>query len=158
MTTTADLAPTIQGFDPRTGAPAGSPVPATADVGAVVEAAAAAGRTWARVDPRDRAQVLRAIASALEADGEELRRLADLETALGQPRLTGELTRTTNQLRHFAEVLEEGSFVEAVISPADPGPRVGDAPPRRTPHAAADRAGRGLLGQQLSLRLQRRRR
>ena len=83
--TTADPAPTIQGFDPRTGAPAGSPVPATADVGAVVEAAAAAGRTWARVDPRDRAQVLRAIASALEADGEELRRLADLETALGQP-------------------------------------------------------------------------
>ncbi len=121
MTTTADLAPTIQGFDPRTGAPAGSPVPATADVGAVVEAAAAAGRTWARVDPRDRAQVLRAIASALEADGEELRRLADLETALGQPRLTGELTRTTNQLRHFAEVLEEGSFVEAVISPGDSG-------------------------------------
>jgi NADP-dependent aldehyde dehydrogenase len=46
--------------------------------------------------------------------------VADAETGLGTARLNGELDRTTFQLRAFADMLDEGSFVEAIISPADP--------------------------------------
>ena len=45
--------------------------------------------------------------------------VADAETGLGTARLNGELDRTTVQLRAFADMLDEGSFVEAIISPAD---------------------------------------
>ena len=49
------------------------------------------------------------------------------ETHLPEARLTGELGRTTFQLRLFADVLREGSFLEARIDHADPewgmGPR-----------------------------------
>src|SRR3712207_8813319 len=49
-------------------------------------------------------------------------RSADRETALGTTRLNGELTRTAYQLRLFAEVLDEGSYVEAAIDPAGDTP------------------------------------
>jgi NADP-dependent aldehyde dehydrogenase len=62
-----------------------------------------------------RAALLRALADALEAAGEDVVAVADRETALGPTRLTGELTRTTYQLRLFAEVLDEGSYLEAAI-------------------------------------------
>ena len=47
--------------------------------------------------------IARQIADALEAERTELVALADAETHLGTPRLNGELTRTTFQLRLFAE-------------------------------------------------------
>src|SRR6201992_396714 len=42
-----------------------------------------------------------------------------LETALPRPRLTGEVSRTSNQLRLFATLLEEGSWANARIATAD---------------------------------------
>jgi NADP-dependent aldehyde dehydrogenase len=69
-----------------------------------------------------RAGLLRALAGALEAARPEVVRVADRETALGEQRLTGELTRTCYQLRLFAEVLDEGSYVEATIDHAGPTP------------------------------------
>jgi NADP-dependent aldehyde dehydrogenase len=69
-----------------------------------------------------RAELLRTMAEALEHRRAEIVRLADRETALGEPRLTGELTRTREQLRLFAEVLDEGSYVEATIDHAGPTP------------------------------------
>ena len=45
---------------------------------------------------------------------------AHLETALPRPRLTGEVARTSNQLRLFADVAAEGSWVMARIDTADP--------------------------------------
>ena len=62
--------------------------------------------------------MLRAMADALEADRETARRDADRETALGAPRLNGELTRTTFQLRFFADVIEDGAYLEAAIDHA----------------------------------------
>ena len=44
---------------------------------------------------------------------------ADAETGLGAARLNGELDRTVAQLRAFADVVAEGSYVDAIISPAD---------------------------------------
>lgn len=86
---------------------------------AVTAAAAAAPAAAASTD-NDRARWLRAVADSLEANAPELVTLADEETHLGEPRLSGEVTRTTNQLRLFAEVVTEGSYLEAVIDHARP--------------------------------------
>lgn len=59
-----------------------------------------------------RASALRAVALALEDHRPEVVRTADAETALGDVRLNNELTRTGYQCGHFAEVLEEGSYLE----------------------------------------------
>lgn len=67
-----------------------------------------------------RADFLRSIAAALDAHAGDLVPLADEETALGEPRLAGEVTRTTGQLRLFADVVEEGSYVEAILDSPDP--------------------------------------
>src|SRR5207248_1165299 len=67
----------------------------------------------------DRAAFLRAIAAEIEALGEELIGRAVEETALPAARITGERGRTTGQLRMFAGMVEEGSWVDARIDHAD---------------------------------------
>src|SRR6266851_3955940 len=53
--------------------------------------------------------------SRLEANGDSIIDRANQETALGLPRLKSELARTCNQLRMFAALVEEGSWVDARI-------------------------------------------
>src|SRR5215467_6356584 len=109
----------IQGIDPRTGEPVGEPVPDTTDaeVDAAVAAAVAAAPAWAAF-PR-RAEALEAVADALDARAGEIAAIADTETALGGERLTGEVARTTGQLRLFAALLRDGGYVDAVVTPAE---------------------------------------
>jgi NADP-dependent aldehyde dehydrogenase len=113
----------IQGYDPRTGKPAGEPVAETTDRGvdAIAEAAAAARAGWEAMGPAGRAAALRAVAAALDAQAGELAALADTETALGSTRLTGEVARTTGQLRMFADVLDDGGYLDVITSPPAPG-------------------------------------
>jgi NADP-dependent aldehyde dehydrogenase len=113
----------IQGFNPRTGEPAGEPVAETTDaqVDAAAEAAAVAFPEWKTLTRAGRGAALEAVADALDAQVSELVTLAGLETALGETRLTGEVARTTGQLRLFAEVLRDGSYLDAVSSPASGG-------------------------------------
>src|SRR5947207_1885853 len=108
----------IQGFDPRTGEPVGEPVAETTDaeVDAAVAAAVAAAPAWAAF-PR-RAEALEAVADALDARAGELAAIADTETALGGERLTGEVARTTGQLRLFAAVLRDGRYADVTVTPA----------------------------------------
>ncbi len=111
----------IQGFDPRTGEPVGEPVAETTDaeVDAVVAAAVAAAPAWgAQAEAGRRAEALEAVADALDAHAGELSVLADTETALGGERLIGEVARTTGQLRLFTQVLRDGGYADAVVSPA----------------------------------------
>ena len=111
----------IQGFDPRTGEPVGEPVAETTDaeVDAVVAAAVAAAPAWgAQAEAGLRAEALEAVADALDAHAGELSVLADTETALGGERLIGEVARTTGQLRLFTQVLRDGGYADAVVSPA----------------------------------------
>src|SRR5579864_7582113 len=111
----------IQGFDPRTGEPVGEPVPETteAEVDAIVAAAVTAAPVWgAESEAGRRAEALEAVADALDARAGELSVLADTETALGGERLIGEVARTTGQLRLFAQVLRDGGYADAVISPS----------------------------------------
>ena len=113
----------IQGYDPRTGKPAGEPVAETTDRGvdAIAEAAAAARPGWEAMGPAGRAAALRAVAGALDAQAGELAALADTETALGSTRLTGEVARTTGQLRMFADVLDDGGYLDVITSPPAQG-------------------------------------
>src|SRR5690606_22092091 len=88
------------------------------DVGSLAEAAAAAASAFEALGRSRRAELLEQLAHALEADRSEIVRIADEETRLGSTRLNGELTRTCFQFRLFAEVLREGSYVEATIDHA----------------------------------------
>ncbi|MFI7219925.1 aldehyde dehydrogenase (NADP(+)) [Micromonospora maritima] len=97
--------------------PATSPT-STADA---VAAARAAAPSLARTPLPARADRMRAAADALDAHATEIVALADTETHLGPARLTGELARTTGQLRLFADAVEEGSFLDVTIDHADPG-------------------------------------
>ena len=63
---------------------------------------------------------LRQIATSIEAAAPAIIQRANLETALPEGRLQGELARTCNQLRVFAQVIEEGSWVDARIDNANP--------------------------------------
>ncbi len=83
--------------------------------------AGAAAPAVVQAPPTERAGWLRAVADALDARKDDLAAVADDETALGLPRLTGEVGRTTGQLRLFADVLIEGSCFEVAIDHADPG-------------------------------------
>jgi NADP-dependent aldehyde dehydrogenase len=113
----------IQGYDPRTGKPAGDPVTETTDkaVDRIALAAGAAAGPWAGTSRADRARALGAVADALDARAADLVEVADTETALGVPRLTGEVARTTGQLRLFGEVLADGGYQDVIISPPGEG-------------------------------------
>jgi NADP-dependent aldehyde dehydrogenase len=107
----------IHGYNPRTGQPVGEVAETTgAEVDGFVEAAARAFPRWAA--SARRAEALEAIADALDAAAGELVAIADAETALGTARLTGEVARTTGQLRLFAQVVRDGGYLEATVSPA----------------------------------------
>ena len=92
-----------------------------ADLERAVAAAQAATPFLASSSGRNRASLLRLIADGIDAAGESLVERAHLETALPpKPRLAGEVARTSGQLRLFAQVVEEGSWVDARIDTADP--------------------------------------
>lgn len=82
--------------------------------------AAEAFASYGQTSGKARAAFLRRVADALDAAKEELAARANLETALPMPRLLGEVGRTSGQLRMFAGVVEEGSWVNARIDPALP--------------------------------------
>jgi len=120
----------IQGFDPHTGEPVGEPVPETteAEVDALVAAAHAAAPAWGAADARlRRAVALEAVADLLDARAGELAAIGDTETALGGERLTGEVARTTVQLRLFTGVLRDSGGAWEGFGVRPPGPAAGYA-------------------------------
>jgi alpha-ketoglutaric semialdehyde dehydrogenase len=96
-------------------------IPATAEeVDLAVRLTAQAFEVYQRVSGRDRGAFLRAIAAKIESIAGEVVERAALETALPHARLQGETARTCGQLRMFAQVAEEGSWVQARIDHGDP--------------------------------------
>src|SRR5215467_4556560 len=96
-------------------------VPATPDeVERAVRLAAEAFHSYSRTSGRERGQFLRKIAAKIEAIAGDIVERAGLETALPAARLQGETVRTCNQLRLFAQLAEEGSWVNARIDHAEP--------------------------------------
>ncbi len=92
----------------------------TEDVERAVSLAAEAFHTFSRITGVERAAFLRTSAKNIEVISTEVIARAAQETALPQPRLQGEIGRTCGQLRLFADLAEEGSWVQARIDPADP--------------------------------------
>jgi len=92
----------------------------------VAGAARAAFATTVASTAAQRSAWLTAVADALDGAANELIPLADEESHLGTARLTGELARTTAQLRLFASAVVEGSYLEATVDHPDPS----TTPPR----------------------------
>ncbi|WCD85775.1 NADP-dependent fatty aldehyde dehydrogenase [Streptomyces xanthophaeus] len=110
----------VWSVDPRTGRPreqvAAEATPQEVD-GAV---RAAHGARAALAGAPARAAFLRAAAALLDEAAAHVIEAADAETALGPGRLTGELARTTGQLRAFADAVDEGAYLDVRIDRADP--------------------------------------
>jgi NADP-dependent aldehyde dehydrogenase len=85
-----------------------------------MNAAAEAFTTFRNSTPEVIASLLETIASEIESLGDELIETSSLESGLPVARLTGERARTTGQLRLFASLVREGSFVDARIDTALP--------------------------------------
>ena len=102
------------------------------EVDRAVRLAHQAFATYDRVSARDRGVFLRTIAANIESITEELVERAEGETALPKPRLQGETARTCGQLRMFAQVAEEGSWVQARIDRADPNRKPAPKPDIRS--------------------------
>lgn len=108
-------------IDPSTGerlAPAYHST-STDEVDRAVQLAHKAFETYSRATGKDKAAFLRRVAENIEGLGEELVIRASVETALPNARIRNETGRTCNQLRLFAELVEEGSWVDARIDRAD---------------------------------------
>jgi NADP-dependent aldehyde dehydrogenase len=96
-------------------------IPASSDeVDLAARLAAQALEVYRRVPGRSRGAFLRTIAGKIEAISTEIVERAGQETALPAGRLQAETARTCNQLRLFAQVAEEGSWVNARIDRAEP--------------------------------------
>lgn len=91
-----------------------------AEVDLALRAAALAFEAYRAHPPETRAKLLETIASEIEALGDTLLQRAQAETGLPLARLQGERARTCGQLRLFAQVVREGSWVDARIDTALP--------------------------------------
>ncbi|MDT0344814.1 aldehyde dehydrogenase (NADP(+)) [Streptomyces litchfieldiae] len=113
------MAVPVWSVDPRTGKQREQVATeaTAADVDAAVRAAHAARAPLADRDTR--IALLRAAADELAADSARIIAAADAETALGETRLTGELARTTGQLRAFADEVADGGYLDVIIDHAD---------------------------------------
>jgi NADP-dependent aldehyde dehydrogenase len=113
---------TFRGFNPRT-ATALEPEfheAAQSEVDRALQLAAAAAAPLRALSAAQRAEFLLAIREEILALGDTLIERAAQESGLDTGRLTGERDRTTNQLKLFADIVKEGSWVDARIDTALP--------------------------------------
>jgi alpha-ketoglutaric semialdehyde dehydrogenase len=99
------------------------------DVAAATAAAAEAFAAYRATSPAERSAFLEAVAAEIEADKDAIIVAAVRESGLPEARITGEVGRTTGQLRMFAGVVAQGDHL---------GVRIDPALPDRTPLPRAD--------------------
>lgn len=128
---TAEGNTSFTAFNPVTGAELSPPYheATLSEVDAAIQAAAQAFPIYRAISADQKAAFLEAIADEILALGDQLLERGTAETGLPTGRLTGERGRTMGQLRLFAQVVREGSWVRARIDTADPD---------RTPFPKAD--------------------
>ncbi|GAA3099730.1 NADP-dependent aldehyde dehydrogenase [Kribbella aluminosa] len=102
--------------DPRTGAAVDGPPYTSPDgVDVHVKAADAAFPAVSTAHPAERRRWLDTVADALDDAVDELVALADSETALGEVRLRGELTRAAVNMRYYAAAGEAGDWLRPIV-------------------------------------------
>lgn len=99
------------------------------EINAAATAAYEAWKVYKRTSGIEKARLLRTIAHEIEQLGDTLVHRVMSESGLPEGRVKGERGRTCNQLRLFADLVEEGSWVDATID---------EAMPERQPLARAD--------------------
>ncbi|MFK7934063.1 MAG: aldehyde dehydrogenase (NADP(+)), partial [Saprospiraceae bacterium] len=99
------------------------------EIHVAVQNATTAFDTYRKKDKQQIANFLEQIAEEILQLGDDLLERCHLETALPLARLQGERGRTMKQLKLFAEVVREGSWVDA---------RIDTAIPNRTPFPKSD--------------------
>lgn len=90
------------------------------DLNKAISLAAEAFQTYSKIDSKTRANFLRTIATKIDAAGPEITPRMMAESGLPEPRCEGERGRTVGQLNMFADLIEEGSWVDARIEFANP--------------------------------------
>jgi len=110
----------FQAISPLDRAPLTPPVllASESDVNNALELAESAFSEYRETTGEQRALFLERIADEIMALGDSLIARAHQETGLPEPRLTGERARTVNQLKLFAQVAREASWVDARIDHA----------------------------------------
>src|SRR5215469_8686948 len=113
---------TFHAFNPQSGGtlPPAYHSASPQEVEAAVTLAHEAFASYSQASGKAKAAFLRRAADGFDHHKQEIAERAHLETALPMQRLLGEVGRTSNQLRLFAGVVENGSWVQARIDPALP--------------------------------------
>jgi alpha-ketoglutaric semialdehyde dehydrogenase len=94
------------------------------EISQAVALAEEAFKIYGTIEDVKKADFLEAIAEEIEALGEELLATYIQESGLPAGRANGERSRTTGQLRAFATMLREGSWVEAIINKTEGKPDI----------------------------------
>src|SRR2546421_10279083 len=90
------------------------------EVDAALREANMAFLSYKNLSGKKKAEFLRAIADEIEALGQTLVNTAMRETNLPEARILNERGRTTGHCRMFANLVDEGSWVEARVDTALP--------------------------------------
>ncbi len=108
---------TFRSYNPRKGAPAGEMFYAATEreIKQAGELAGDAAAKLLHLSAEEIAAFLDTIREEILALGDELIHRADEESALGLERLRGERDRTVSQIKLFADLVREGSWVDARI-------------------------------------------
>ena len=130
----SNAGPSFGATNPRTGEslPPDFFAAGTDEVNVAASLAHEAFAIYSQISGSEKGKFLRAIAAKIEGAVDELVERAEQESALPKTRLQGETARTCGQLRLFAEVVEEGSWVMARIDRADAGRKPAPRPDLRS--------------------------
>ncbi len=114
----------IRSVNPRTGEEFGPTFESTpqSEINSMIMNAVASYTQWSRTAPKERARILNLLAESIDANVAPLVAIADLETGLGAVRLTGEVARTTYQIRTFADALIDGELIDSILDEAVDAP------------------------------------
>lgn len=113
---------TFQAFNPSENKPLPEAfhIATSSEVDEAIQKAEKAFQSYSRLSGSIKADFLDAIADEILALGDTLINRASAESGLPNGRFEGERGRTVGQLRMFAELLREGSWVDARIDTAQP--------------------------------------
>ncbi len=111
------------------------------EINQAVERAEDSFQAYRKKSGQEKAAFLEKIGEEIMALGDELITRCEQETGLPQGRLQGERGRTVNQLKLFAELLRDGTWVDARIDRAQPDRQPLPKPDVRQMHIALGPVG-----------------